>query len=362
MMVRYVGFLSEDSGYGQAARSHLDSLRLAHVPVSPRAVTLLDKEGFRELPPPLGYRRKASQGHDRVVVHVPPMVFWLFREADHPNVGVAACETQTLPSSWRRPLEQMDELWVPSRFCADAFEATVKTRVRVVPHPVRPVASGPHELAGIPSDTFLFLSLFEWSDRKNPTGLLSAFLRAFSGRSDVALLLKVGTRFAKPSQILRTLRSYADRPGAPPIYATFEALSQDGIARLYRRADAYVSLHRAEGFGLTLAEAMVSGKPVVATAYSGNLEYMSDDAAFLVEHRLVPIREALTRTGLYADGLWAEPVSSSAIEALRACADNAGERARRARRGCKQATRLLDPERIGARMRQYLDALSTPAS
>jgi glycosyltransferase involved in cell wall biosynthesis len=360
--LRYVGFLAESSGYGEAARRHLLALWKAGAQVHARSVTLVSASGATDVKPPRAYagvRRlvRPEETHHTVLVHTPPMHFSSFTDHRRRNIGVTAYEAADLPPTWAVELDAMDALWVPSTFCKEAFERSTRRPVHVVPHPVSPPPPGPVDLPGVPPDVFLFVAIFEWSDRKNPDGLLRAFRDAFRGRSDCALFLKIGCRFEpKQERIARAIREAMALPDAPPVFVTFDVLSPDFLARVMRRADACVSLHRAEGFGLTMAEAMAAGVPVVATGYSGNLEFMDAESAFLVDYRLVPIRERLSRSRMFRrSSFWAEPSHDAAVDALRSCVLLSAERSRKAKRARAWVTEKLDPLRIGTSMRTLLD-------
>jgi glycosyltransferase involved in cell wall biosynthesis len=128
------------------------------------------------------------------------------------------------------------------------------------------------------------------------------------------------------------------------------------MRRIYRRADAYVSLHRSEGFGLCLAEAMAAGAPVVATGYSGNLEFMDDGCAFLVPAKMIPARDELSRVRRFDPSMtWGEPDEDAAVEAMRACVSSPARREAIARAGRDRVRELLAPARIGALMRARLE-------
>jgi glycosyltransferase involved in cell wall biosynthesis len=261
----------------------------------------------------------------------------------------------------------VDEIWVPSRFCAEAFRTTGKP-VFVIPHPVEPVPPGPRMLAGVPDDLFLFLAVFVWQDRKNPFGLLRAFRDAFAKRGDVGLLLRLTVRPGEEERVLEQVRkSYesAWQRSAATLFVSLDARSSVDSAtmhHLYRRADALVSLHAAEGFGLTMAEGMAAGLPVVATRYSGNLDFMDDDSAFLVDSTLVPVRNALMPVRDFEPHMtWAEPVHAAAVEALRACVDQTELARARAARGQRRVLEQLEPARVGAQMAERLRAYSGSA-
>lgn len=366
MSVRYVGFFAESSGYAEAARRQLLALAGTGHPVTALSVTLETDAAFDFVMPSVDHREvrrlaRRTAAEQIRLIHTPAPHFPLFRIPSCRLIGITAWELSAIPDDWCTPLDSMHEIWVPSQFCADAFVQATQRPVQVVPHPVEAVGEGPAEIPGVDPSTFLFLSTFEWSDRKNPIGLLRAFAHAFPGRRDVALFLKVGLRFqSNPKRILRTIARELGRGAFPHVYVCFDMLSPPAMKRLLRRANACVSLHRAEGFGLTLAEAMAAEKPVVATGYSGNLEFMDGDSAFLVDYRLTPVRERLTRTSLFDPRLsWAEPLHDAAVAALRACVDSPALAARVARRGWNRVSRELSSERIGRRMRSLLQEQPT---
>jgi glycosyltransferase involved in cell wall biosynthesis len=360
MSVRYVGFLAEQSGYGEAARRHLLALSHAGASVHARSVTLDSGSGALPRMPSSDYRdvRRLSRKtgpYDTVLIHTPAPHLSRFQEKNKHNVGILAWETSDIPDAWRAALSEVDQLWVPSRFCREAFSRATTRPVHVVPHPIQKVTDGPRELPQIPDDELLFVAILEWSDRKNPDGLLRAFRCAFEGRRDVSLFLKAGLRFQRdPKRIVGTVSRIAGSR-SPRVYVCFDDMSPRALARLLRRADAYVSLHRAEGFGLTLAEAMAAGKAVIATNYSGNLEFMDRDSAFLVDYRLVPVRERLTRGSWFERrSEWAEPDLDSAVEALRSCANSNFLRQRIAERGQVLVAERLNAARIGRQMQELL--------
>lgn len=361
----YVAYFAETSGFGEAARSHLSALLHAGHTVAARSV-LLTREGAptpvrpdRRAYPRIVAACRARRAYRTLLVHAPPQHFPLLREQGCRNVGITAWETERLPRGWPAALETVDEVWVPSAFCREAFASATHRAVYVVPHPVSVPDLARSPIAGVPDDMFLFLAILEWSDRKNPVGLLRAFLDAFAGRRDVGLLIKAGTGFTSRDAVLRRIarveRSYA-RP-RPPLFVCFDRLSPSARRILYARADAYVSLHRAEGFGLCMAEAMAAGKPVIATAWSGNLEFMDETSALLVPYRLVPARQRESRIVTFERRMrWAEPDHDAAVQLLRSAVSDRARTSRIAARGAARVRSELAPARIGTLMRQRIDA------
>jgi len=159
---------------------------------------------------------------------------------------------------------------------------------------------------------FLFIfDFFSYFERKNPLALMYAFLKAFSPEEKVRLVIKCNNSSFDPSCFERM----KEQARGANISIIDKYLYRDEINALVAHCDCYVSLHRSEGFGLTLAEAMYLGKPVIATGYSGNMDFMNTDNSYPVKYKLVPIEKDI---GPYKKGcLWAEPDARHAAELMR---------------------------------------------
>jgi glycosyltransferase involved in cell wall biosynthesis len=247
-------------------------------------------------------------------------------------------ELGRIPSEWLPAIDQVDEILAGSHFIEDAFRKVTGKPVLRVPLPLGPL----HESGlqrrdfGLDENKFIFLSTFDfnsWIARKNPFAVIQAFVAAFpADRDDVRLLIKSSNGFRYPEK-LRELIAIADRD--PRVIVRDEVIDRAHVNALHRCCDAYVSLHRAEGFGLGLAEAMALGKPVIATGWSGNLEFMNSDVACMVDFKLVPVNE-----GEYphaAGAVWADPSISDAASAMRKLADDP-----------------LEAEKLGVKGRDYV--------
>lgn len=206
-------------------------------------------------------------------------------------IGFWFWELENFPQEWRAALDLVDEVWVASAFVQQAVSTATHKPVLRMPLPIDPEGIRPDRVrSGLPEDRYTFLCTFDyhsWPQRKNPLGVVAAFRAAFdSGRDDVRLLIKTinAERVADAHlQLVGAAR------GDPRIVFRDEHLSRDEMYRLIASADACISLHRSEGFGLGMAEAMYFGKPVIATRYSGNLDFMSDNEAWLVDCSMVPV-------------------------------------------------------------------------
>jgi len=226
-----------------------------------------------------------------------------------PRYGYWAWELPRAPDRWLKDAALVDEVWAPSAYTARAL-AGAAAPVRVVPHPlfledyakVKPAARrAPFQGVGV----FDFNSSVA---RKNPQGAIAAWTRAFGDDLDCELTLKTQNGVAFP-EALRALRAAAPAN----IRIVDEVWPYAEVQALIAGADVLVSLHRAEGFGLTPAEAMALATPVLATAWSGVLDFMDEDCALLVPAKPVPVDDP---QGIYRGQTWAEPDLAAAAAAL----------------------------------------------
>jgi glycosyltransferase involved in cell wall biosynthesis len=249
---------------------------------------------------------------------VRPRCFFAGRE----TIGYFAWEQRDFPAAWTGRLAPFDRLCALSRFSAESISRGVNRPVDVLPCVVETGAAVPKEAArerfGIPRDKFVIGYVFDAAssiERKNPWAFVDAVEKAFGGSRDVAVVMKIGSgwRFDFASQVRELERRLpAVCPGSIVIT---DYLPKRDVETLICAMDVYVSLHRCEGFGYTLAEAMLLGVPAVATRYSGNLDFMTDGNSYLVNCREVPVR---TREGPFETGtVWAEPDIDHAVALLR---------------------------------------------
>ena len=239
------------------------------------------------------------------------------------NIGCWFWELEKFPAQWHGAIDIVDEVWVSSPFVRDAIAACTDKPVHIVPVALEVNLPAPASRSefGLAEGVFLCLFSFDFNSfvvRKNPEGVIEAFRRAFAdGRRDVRLLIKTtnGTRFP---EALRALTALAAADGRIEVRDGF--LDRRSMWALQASCDCYVSLHRSEGLGLGMAECMLLGKPVVATAYSGNLAFMDADNSCLVGYSLIPVREG--EYPAWQDQHWAEPDLDQAAAYLRRLADD----------------------------------------
>jgi glycosyltransferase involved in cell wall biosynthesis len=215
------------------------------------------------------------------------------------RIGYWFWEIDAFPTKWRPALDLVDEVWVATDFVGTLVRRATDKPVIKIPHAVDIPPGRQYTRAefGLPEHRFLFLFTFDFnsfSERKNPRAAIEAFALAFpAARNRAGLVIKCSQGYRYPEQ-LGELQALAARD--PRIVVLDRVLSNADVFGLQRVCDAYVSLHRSEGLGLGMAECMAQGKPVIATAYSGNLEFMTESNSCLVDYALVPVRPASTST------------------------------------------------------------------
>jgi glycosyltransferase involved in cell wall biosynthesis len=245
---------------------------------------------------------------------------------NHYNIGYWTWELSNFPNHWQSAIDLVDEIWAPSRFIRDAIAK--KTRKPVVWMPLAvefPMPAGSIEERrkrfDLPRDKFLFFFSFDFSSfatRKNFPASIQAFQKAFpDGCDEAGLVIKTIRHSHHKREFWDLLRAVGEDRR---IFLIDRLLRQDEMRELMASCDSFVSLHRSEGFGFGMAEAMYLGKPVIATNYSGNLDFTKKDNSCLVDYRLVPVKAG---EYLFPEGqVWADPNIDEAAKYMRRLVDD----------------------------------------
>ncbi|MGZ3141501.1 FkbM family methyltransferase [Lentzea chajnantorensis] len=239
-------------------------------------------------------------------------------------------------------------MWTVSDFCRDAIAQHSPVPVRTIPVPVR----DPGEPAPAPTGPVQFLFAFDFNSigqRKNPWGAVTAFQKAFEGRDDVRLVIKAinGKLHPLSAERLRVLAA-----GDPRIELLERYLSVQELHDLYANSTAYVSLHRSEGFGLTVAEAMARALPVISTDYSSTTEFFDSSVGWPVPYELVEVGKG--NFPYHETAVWADPDLDAAARAMREIADDPAEARRRGLAAREHILRTRSMDTAAEWMREHL--------
>ena len=334
--VNVSGYLTSELGVGEAGRLILECVRASGLPHRTSVNTQTSNRKKAEF--------EAADGGNRYPITVAVVNDDRFADWSHTTGFDLVGQTYVI-GHWcweleefrprREALDLVDEIWTLSEFCRTAIQQVTDKPVFVFPFPVKK----PGQVEGLDRNAielpkrpyFLFaFDYFSVIGRKNPFGLVEAFKRAFPEGGGPNLVIKSinGDRCLSEREQLRLLCQ--DRPD---VFLLDTYLASGQVRALMNEADAYVSLHRSEGLGLTIAEAMSLGKPVIATGYSGNLDFMYPDISLFVPYQLVRVGAGCDPYP--ATATWAEPDLDTAASHMRWVASHpheAAELGSRARR------------------------------
>jgi glycosyltransferase involved in cell wall biosynthesis/SAM-dependent methyltransferase len=362
--VNVAGYFASEKGIGEAARATVRGLRAAAVP---HAVNTLMDEYSANVERTAGETDDNPYAVNLLQLNADTVPWFAETKADYLrgryNVGFWFWELSRFPEQeWRESFGRLDEVWTATTFAQDAIARASPVPVVRIPLAVPerlPMADRSRSHFGLPDDRFVFLFVFDFmsiTGRKNPFGLVQAFRRAFRKGDPATLVLKCTG--AEPRQLRamgespEVVRALTEAAGDLDVRVLTDVLPREDLNALIGLADCYVSLHRSEGFGLTLAEAMSLGKPVIATGYSGNTDFMTASNSYLVCYDLVELDRD---HGPYRKGcVWAEPSVEHAAELMRHVFENPDAARAVGRRARRDVLRAFHPQVVGGMIRERL--------
>ena len=357
--VNVAGYFRAEAGVGQAARHVLGGLKAGGIPHS---TLVYDKTLSRQAHE---FEDGGEPAYDVNIICVNADQLPSFAYDSGPeffqgrhSIGIWWWEVSRFPERFHAAFELVNEIWVGSDFVARAIAAETDKPVYVLPLGLELPAEAPpadRSALGLP-EGFLFLFSFDFDsrfERKNPLAVIEAFRQAFPTEEGPALLIKTinGDRHLQDLERLRYVTA-----GRADMHVVDGYRSQEDTAGITASCDCYVSLHRSEGFGLTLAEAMTHGKPVIATGYSGNLEFMSREVGYLVPYVMTPIPEGVDPYPPGSD--WADPDVAAAGGLMRHVYENQAEAAELGRRARAHMAEHFSSMRTAAFIRGRLGEIS----
>ncbi len=358
--VNICGYLTAESGVGQAARGYVTALKICD-----QELALLDFSACvpsrREDNTLSNFSLDNPYPTNLVCINAQEISEFI-NQIGHQyfekkyNIGLWAWELPEFPAAWLDKFEYFDEIWVGSNFMYQSIMKKSPVRVVTVPHIVDIKLQVKYSKAdfGISESEFVFLfifSAFSVLPRKNPLAVVEAFKKAFQPTEPVRLVLKCINGENDPENFGLLQDAIADAR----ITLINEYLSRDKTSGLLSVCDCYVSLHRSEGFGLTLAEAMFLEKPVIATGWSGNMDFMTVNNSYPVEYELTQLQQDY---GHYKQGqFWAEPNIAHAAQLMRQVYEQPAQAKKKAQRAAVDIRLTNSPQAVAQIVQARLDII-----
>lgn len=308
--INLIGNIKADTGLGQSCRlvaAELEECKLPYLVYQYNQLGLMSNTNTR-----FDAKIAKNLSYNINLIHINPHELGLaFMQLDRSfwdkryNIGFWLWELEEFPDEWIPCFHGLDEVWTPSEFISNSIRKKTDLPVITIPYHVSVHVDKEYFRSdfALPKDKFLFLMMYDrtsMTERKNPSAVLEAYKTAFSKQDQTGLVIKINNCTTEEVDALKAeLENYHN------IYFITEVMDRNHVNSLIKCVDVVVSLHRAEGFGLVLAEAMLLGTPSIATNWSSNTEFMTKETACLVDYKLVELKEDM---GLFKKGNhWAEP-------------------------------------------------------
>lgn len=367
--VLYTSALLDSSGYAEAARNNVLALMTQpEIDLYLRSVSFetwkTDLSSFSKKVEAIA--KKKCESPDVEIIHLTPENFERLTKVGKKTIGLTTWETDLLPGNWVRLCNTLDEIWVPCDWNVEVFKNSgVTVPVKKVPHCVdleefknfKKNESLEQQIKA--NDAFVFYSIFQWNARKNPEGLIKAYLSEFNANEKVSLVLKTYKLNNTPadkesviSSIKQIKKEMQLEEKTPPIILLHGGMSRDEMLTIHNSGDCFVLPHRAEGWGVPHFEALAMGRPVISTGFSGNLEFMTYYNSWLLNFHSTPV-SGMNRPNYHGKMHWAEPHLDSLQKCMREAYSN---RALCFKKGAAAIDKVsqFTLEKVGQTMKDYL--------
>ena len=301
-----------NSGYSQAAKEYIISLTQANIPITVQYL-IFDETEYQ-----IGSKNNLVNSlvdnkidYNKVIIHSTPE-HWgkIIREEENKEIiGMTVWETDKIDSRWVKWINQVDKVIVPCKWNKEVFEQCgIVKPIEVIPHIYSSQEKFLGKIKHVKKSYFFFYTIGQWSSRKGIEDTLKAYLEAFTSKDKVCLIIKsFGNNYSqKEKELLRTkikhiLTQYSD---TSKVILLLDELSEKEISALHNLGHCYVSLHKSEGWGLGMFDALGFGKPVITTGYGGQLDFVKE---YLVSYKLIPV-EGMSWIPWYNKSQnWAQP-------------------------------------------------------
>ena len=362
--INIVGYVRGEMGVGESSRMAARALQTTNIPFGMINFTVGSPSRMRDS----SWKHKEIETPEYLVniFHINAdglkvaynTLGWSFFSG-HYNIGYWHWELPDFPDEWCGSFNLVEEVWVASNFVLDSVSRKSPVPVHRIPPGIQVVCRPDTDRSyfGLPTDRFLFLSMydiFSYRQRKNPKGVIDAFHQAFGNNSAVGLVLKINNAYSNPEEVeeVKALKRYVQ--GLENIYIINRTLDRDEVNALIQSVDCFVSLHRSEGFGLVMAEAMYLGKPVIGTNWSGNTDFMHAMNSCPVNYEIVNVG---ANYPYGASQVWAEPDVEHAAHFMRKLVSDKAWYDIIAHKGQETILKEFSPSAVGTMIKQRLQIL-----
>jgi glycosyltransferase involved in cell wall biosynthesis len=369
--IAFHGYVFARTGYGTAARSYVHAFHEAAIDMS--VVSMDSYDPHPVLDSLVTSYLKRDNNPELSICHCEPPSFQRLQNVIPRLIVITTWETDSLTPSYADALNKAVEVWVPSRFNLDAFRRQLKVPIFQLPHPVRvlypssPDNSEVEKHLGLNADSFVFFTVGTWQERKNIPAVIEAFLRAFPDEPDARLIIKTSFVFTDKRFVFKQVIEAIQRAAPAHISEAMKRIMvcmgnwpEEYMLKLARRANCYVSLSRGEGWCYPLFDAACNGIPVVATAYSGPMDYLDPRYHRLVRYELTPAiqKEQKANFAFTPDMSWAEPDVPHAAALMREVYDHRQLAQQQAKEGAILLRQKYSPLAVGRMARQRFTELA----
>ena len=358
--INIAGYINGEFGIGEGVRANIRAAEAAGIPFSinnftrsPHRKQDTTYQNFsQDNPHPVNLIQVNADEVATFIKHTDSSYF-----ENKYNIGFWAWELPTFPPEWQPAFNRFHEIWTYSNHCAEAISAVSPIPViKIMPSISLAQSTLERAALNLPKDKFIFLFIFDFSsriERKNPLAVIQAFKQAFGEDDGVLLIVKSSNSKNFPEAQASLNSAIVNHSNIKHLDGY---LSKEKLNGLLYNCDCYVSLHRCEGFGLTMAEAMFYGKPVIATGYSSNTEFMNVGNSFCVKYKLIPIEQDC---GPYKKGnVWAAADVEHAANFMRYVFNNSWEAQQIGAIAAEEIKTILNPQVAGNKIRKRLEYIA----
>lgn len=366
--IKRAGTHQDPSGYGEANRAITTALFLSGCDITLETVHQTVQQAD------YGWRGRLCQSlQDRNVdykikmIHLTPDMYPRYMEKGKYHIGELFWETDRLPKEWIEPINKMQEIWTSSVTMAELFRSCgVKVPIYAFPQPIdTSEADKNYEKLDLPEHKgFLFYSIFQWIERKNPKALLQAYWETFTGRQDVSLLLKTfrvgytGEDFERIQEDIERWKRESRLVHFPRVLLSTKLVTHEEMMRLHYTADAYVSADHGEGWCRPLQEALLMGKPAITTARGGLHEYLNSELYYPISSTYVPVVQQPWIPWYTSDQNWAQIDKEEFKQKMKFVFLNKNTAQMKGYRARDYMKDKFTYHKVGARMRERLEKIN----